>query len=121
MHTYQGETSGSQAESPALLYARILKHMYVELYEFTGKLLHSKGKPNCADNLEHRNRRTANRLGQRPVVAASYCSTTLAGMRPRALTSMPWDFAFQALIGYLHRTRSTVMPRQSQRRQPSVA
>jgi hypothetical protein len=25
--------------------------------------------------------------------AASYCSTTLAGMRPRALTAMPWPFA----------------------------
>ena len=26
-------------------------------------------------------------------LAASYCSTTLAGMRPRALTAMPWSFA----------------------------
>jgi hypothetical protein len=34
------------------------------------------------------------RLRQRPVVAASYCSTTLAGMRPRALTAMPWSFAY---------------------------
>ena len=28
-----------------------------------------------------------------PVVAASYCWTTLAGMRPRSLTAMPWSFA----------------------------
>jgi hypothetical protein len=35
------------------------------------------------------------RLGnQRPLpVAAWYCSTTLAGMRPRSLTAMPWSFA----------------------------
>jgi hypothetical protein len=32
-------------------------------------------------------------LGQCPVVAASYCSTTLAGMRPRWLTRMPVSFA----------------------------
>ena len=30
---------------------------------------------------------------QRPLVAAWYCSTTLAGMRPRALTAMPWSCA----------------------------
>ena len=30
---------------------------------------------------------------QDPLVAASYCSTTLAGMRPRSLTAMPWSFA----------------------------
>jgi hypothetical protein len=28
-----------------------------------------------------------------PLVAASYCSTTLAGMRPRSLTATPWSFA----------------------------
>jgi hypothetical protein len=33
-------------------------------------------------------------LALRPVVAASYCSTTLAGMRPRSLTAMPWSFAY---------------------------
>jgi hypothetical protein len=27
------------------------------------------------------------------LVAASYCSATLAGMRPRSLTGMPWAFA----------------------------
>src|SRR6266480_960125 len=32
-------------------------------------------------------------LGQCPLVAAWYCSTTLAGMRPRALTAMSWSFA----------------------------
>jgi hypothetical protein len=32
-------------------------------------------------------------VGQSPVVAASYCSTTLAGMRPRPLTAMPWSLA----------------------------
>ena len=32
--------------------------------------------------------------GQLPLpVAAWYCSTTLAGMRPRSLTAMPWSFA----------------------------
>ncbi len=35
------------------------------------------------------------RLGavQRPLTAAWYCSMTLAGIRPRALTAMPWSFA----------------------------
>ena len=32
-------------------------------------------------------------LRHAPVVAASYCSTTLAGMRPRSLTAMPCSFA----------------------------
>ena len=32
-------------------------------------------------------------LPQRPRVPASYCSTTLAGMRPRSLTGMPLSFA----------------------------
>jgi len=32
-------------------------------------------------------------LNQGSVVAALYCSTTLAGMRPRSLTAMPWVFA----------------------------
>ncbi len=27
------------------------------------------------------------------LVAASYCPATLAGMRPRELTGMPWAFA----------------------------
>jgi hypothetical protein len=30
--------------------------------------------------------------GQDPWVAASYCSATVAGMRPRSLTMMPWSF-----------------------------
>jgi hypothetical protein len=32
-------------------------------------------------------------LGQRPLAAAWYCSTTLAGMRPRSLTARPCSFA----------------------------
>ena len=32
-------------------------------------------------------------LRQDPPIADSYCSTTLAGMRPRSLTGMPWSFA----------------------------
>ena len=36
----------------------------------------------------------APRLGVQPwPVAVWYCSTTLAGMRPRSLTAMPWSFA----------------------------
>jgi hypothetical protein len=38
------------------------------------------------------------RPGQRPLDAAAwYCSTTLAGMRPRSLTARPWSRA-QALM-----------------------
>ena len=33
------------------------------------------------------------RVCQGRLAAASYCSTTLAGMRPRSLTAMPWSFA----------------------------
>jgi hypothetical protein len=46
------------------------------------------------------------RAGRRPLVlpgssaAAWYCSTTLAGIRPRSLTAMPWSFA-QARISPL--------------------
>ena len=40
-------------------------------------------------------------LGQRQFpVAAWYCSTTLAGMRPRSLTARPWPLA-QARISLL--------------------
>jgi hypothetical protein len=37
---------------------------------------------------------------QDSLVAAWYCSTTLAGIRPRSLTVMPWSFA-QARISPL--------------------
>jgi hypothetical protein len=46
------------------------------------------------------------RTGRKPgvrqdlLLAASYCSTTLAGIRPRSLTAMPWSFA-QARISPL--------------------
>ena len=36
---------------------------------------------------------TGRPLGQNHLVAASYCSTTLAGIRPRALIGMPCSFA----------------------------
>jgi hypothetical protein len=39
-------------------------------------------------------------LAQRPLVAAWCCSTTLAGIRPRSLTVMPWSLA-QARISLL--------------------
>jgi hypothetical protein len=41
-------------------------------------------------------------------MAASYCSTTLAGMRPRSLTAMPASFA-QARIP-LRSRRDAVRP-----------
>jgi hypothetical protein len=36
---------------------------------------------------------SVHRRAQDPLVPASYCSTTLAGMRPRSLTAMPWSLA----------------------------
>ena len=36
--------------------------------------------------------------GQDPWVAASYCSATLAGMRPRSLTAMPSPFAHARML-----------------------
>ena len=42
-------------------------------------------------------------------MAASYCSTTLAGMRPRSLTAMPWPLA-HARISPLRSRRAAVRP-----------
>ena len=49
------------------------------------------------------------RLCQDPLAAAWYCSTTLAGMRPRSLTAMPWPFA-HARISPLRSRRAAVRP-----------
>jgi len=54
---------------------------------------------------------------QCPLVAAWYCSTTLAGMRPRALTVMSWSFA-HARISPL---RSRLAVRPGRRRCPRLA